>query len=295
MINTNKYFNGPFEFMTQAILEQRNCIDDISRPNKPYVLSSINGIYTKETLIRVINCLFQQSFNKYAFRAQELMKSNDIDTIQKELAFMSGELNQHLKSLHMNTIRLKDVSYSVLIKNLNENEFKDLVSNIETAELSPTLLDIFRDTFTKCINDLPNYINDYRPKFIDELDGTGFKVDNDFIYEHSLELFNYLIDKELIEGNYNDFKDMLNGVKPKKRISFKKASVLGTLLNQLKEHKLIITKTKYLDFLTKSACKNFDGPIDKKSLTSNLAKHKDNDVIEFFKNIYHNSNSKNIK
>ena len=122
-----------------------------------------------------------------------------------------------------------------------------------------------------------------------ELNKAEFLVDQEFMRESGLELYNALIDSGEMNANFEDFQALCKGGIPQEKIKFKQNSSLTTFITALSDRGVLSTKKHYWTYLANDSCELFTGNCDAESLRKNKNQNKNSKVLIAFENIRHKS------
>jgi hypothetical protein len=282
MINTKQIFKEFSSFIEKLEIEERQFIDDENSLSNKFITSALNGLHTEEAVKIAVDCLFQRGFNNFKQHAKQIIKEDGISKLNTTMSFMAGELITIFKNVKIRSIPFAPISFSEMQTQLNSQDYLDWKSAVKDGVTTPTLMNTFNTVVENAIKNFPDRAKEIIREFSSELNKGEFKVDNDFMKMHGLDLYNMLIASGEMKGEYEDFKLMCRGLNPIEKLKFKKASSLGTFIKELVELSKLSLKNNYWTFLAHDACEEFTKEFKAEHLRSNLKASKNPKVSTIF-------------
>lgn len=289
MINTEQLFKEFSAFIQKLEIEERQFIDDETSVTSKFITSSLNGLYTEDAVQVVVECLFQRGFTNFKQQAKRILKEDGPQKLTSNMSYMAGELHAIYKKGKIKSNLLDSISFSEMQTQLNLQDYQEWKTAVKDGAATPTLITAFNSAVEKVINNFPNRAKELIREFSSELNNVEFLVDQEFMREYGLELYNALIDSGEIKGKFEDFQALCKGAIPKEKIKFKQNSSLTTFITSLKDRDVLTAKKHYWTYLANDACKLFTGNCDAESLRKNKNQNKNSKVLIAFENIRHKS------
>ena len=202
---------------------------------------------------------------------------------------MAGELNAIFKKGRMKSVLLDSISFSEMEAQLNSQDYQEWKTAVSDGVATPVLMTAFNSAVENVISNFPDRSKELIREFSSELNKAEFLVDQEFMRESGLELFNALIDSGEMKANFEDFQALCKGGIPQEKIKFKQNSSLTTFITALSDRGVLSTKKHYWTYLANDACELFTGNCDAESLRKNKNQNKNSKVLIAFENIRHKS------
>ena len=289
MINTEQIFKEFSAFIEKLEIEERQFIDDETSVTSKFITSSLNGLQTEDAVQVVIDCLFQRGFTNFKQHAKRILKEEGPQKLTSTMSYMAGELNAIFKKGKMKSVLLDSISFSEMQTQLNSQDYIEWKTAVTDGVATPVLMTAFNSAVEKVISNFPDRSKEMIREFSSELKKAEFLVDQEFMRESGLELYNALIDSGEVKGKFEDFQDLCKGANPQVKIKFKQNSSLTTFITALSEKGVLSTKKHYWTCLANDACELFTGNCDAESLRKNKNQNKNSKVLIAFENIRHKS------
>ena len=287
MINTEQIFKELSAFIEKLEIEERQFIDDETSVTSKFITSSLNGLHTEVAVQVVIDCLFQRGFTNFKQHAKRILKEEGPKKLTSTMSYMAGELNAIFKKGKMKSVLLDSISFSEMQTQLNSQDYIEWKTAVTDGATTPVLMTAFNSAVEKLISNFPDRSKELIREFASEMNKAEFLVDQEFMRESGLELYNALIDSGEMRANFEDFQLMCSGSKPIEKVKFKKASSLGMFIKELENLSLIKLKRNYWNFFAKDACEEFSKEFKFKNLRSNFQASKNPNVSMAFEKIHH--------
>jgi hypothetical protein len=202
---------------------------------------------------------------------------------------MAGELNAIFKKGRMKSVLLDSISFNEMQTQLNSQDYIEWKTAVSDGVATPVLMTAFNSAVENVISNFPDRSKELIREFSSELNKAEFLVDQEFMRESGLELYNALIDSGEMNANFEDFQALCKGGIPKEKIKFKQNSSLTTFITALSDKGVLSTKKHYWTYLANDACELFTGNCDAESLRKNKNQNKNSKVLIAFENIRHKS------
>ena len=289
MINTELIFKEFSAFIEKLEIEERQFIDNETPVSTKFITSALNGLHTKDALEVVVDCLFQRGFTNFKQQAKRILKEDGPQKLASTMSYMAGELNAVFKKGKMKSILLDSISFSEMQSQLNSQDYIEWKSSVMDGVDTPVLIKAFNSAVEKVISNFPSRAKELIREFSSELNKAEFLVDQEFMRESGLELYNALIDSGELKGKFEDFQELCKGAIPQVKIKFKQNSALTTFITALSDRGVLSTKKHYWTYLANDACELFTGKCDAESLRKNKNQNKNSKVLIAFENIRHKS------
>ena len=289
MINTEQIFKELTAFMAELKIEERQYIDDETVVKNKFISSALNGLYTEHAIEVVVDCLFQRGFTNFKPHAKRILKEEGLQKLNSTMSFMAGELHTINKKGKSKFILLDAISFSEMQPQLNSQDYIDWKTAVKDGVATPALVAAFNSAVEKVISNFLDRSKEMIREFSSELKKAEFLVDQEFMRESGLELYNALIDSGEVKGKFEDFQALCKGANPQVKIKFKQNSSLTTFITALSDRGVLSTKKHYWTYLANDACELFTGNCDAESLRKNKNQNKNSKVLIAFENIRHKS------
>lgn len=289
MINTEQIFKELAAFMEKLELEERQFIDDETSVSSKFITSSLNGLHSEDAVQVVVDCLFQRGFTNFKQHAKRILKEEGQQKLTSTMAYMAGELNTIYKKGKMKSVLMDSISFSEMQTQLNSQDYIEWKTAVKDGVTTPALVASFNSAVEKVIRNFPDRSKELIREFSSELNKAEFLVDQEFMRESGLELYNALIDSGELKGKFEDFQAFCKGAIPQVKIKFKQNSSLTTFITALSDRGVLTTKKHYWTYLANVACELFTGNCDAESLRKNKNQNKNSKVLIAFENIRHKS------
>ena len=289
MINTEQIFKEFSAFIEKLEIEEREFIDDETSVTSKFIISSLNGLHTEDAIQVVIDCLFQRGFTNFKQHAKRILKEEGPQKLTSTMSYMAGELNTIFKKGRMKSVLLDSISFSEMQTQLNSQDYIEWKTAVTDGATTPILMTAFNSALENVISNFPNRSKELIREYSSELNKAEFLVDQEFMRESGLELYNALIDSGEMKAKFEDFQALCKGVIPQEKIKFKQNSSLTTFITALSDKGVLSTKKQYWTYLANDACELFTGNCDAESLRKNKNQNKNSKVLIAFENIRHKS------
>lgn len=289
MINTEQIFKEFSAFIEKLEIEERQFIDDETSVTSKFITSSLNGLHSLDAVQVVVDCLFQRGFTNFKQHAKRILKEEGPQKLTSAMSYMAGELNAIFKKGKMTSVLLDSISFSEMQSQLNSQDYIEWKTAVKDGVATPALVAAFNSAVEKVVSNFPDRSKELIREFSSELNKAEFLVDQEFMRESGLELYNALIDSGEMKANFEDFQALCKGGNPQVKIKFKQNSSLTTFLNALRDRNILTTKKHYWTYLANDACELFTGNCDAESLRKNKNQNKNGKVLIAFENIRHKS------
>lgn len=289
MINTEQIFKELSAFIEKLEIEERQFIDDETSVTSKFITSSLNGLHTEVAVQVVIDCLFQRGFTNFKQHAKRILKEEGPQKLTSTMSYMAGELNAIFKKGKMKSVLLDSIAFSEMQTQLNSQDYIEWKTAVTDGVATPVLVTAFNSAVEKLISNFPDRSKELIREFSSELNKAEFLVDQEFMRESGLELYNALIDSGEMNANFEDFQALCKGGIPHEKIKFKQNSSLTTFITALSDRGVLSTKKHYWTYLANDACELFTGNCDAESLRKNKNQNKNSKVLIAFENIRHKS------
>lgn len=289
MINTELIFKEFSAFIEKLEIEERQFIDDETSVTSKFITSSLNGLHTKDAIEVVVDCLFQRGFTNFKQQAKRILKEERPQKLTSTMSYMQGELSTIFKKRNTKSVLLDSISFSDMQSQMNSQDYLEWKNAIKDGVATPVLITTFNSAVEKVISNFPNRSKELMREFSSELNKAEFLVDQEFMRESGLELYNALIDSGEMKAKFEDFQALCKGAIPQVKIKFKQNSSLTTFITVLSDRGVLFTKKHYWTYLANDACELFNGNCDAESLRKNKNQNKNSKVLIAFENIRHKS------
>jgi hypothetical protein len=237
----------------------------------------------------VVDCLFQRGFTNFKQQAKRILKEDGVQKLSSTMTYMAGELSTIFKKRNTKSVLLDSISFSDMQSQMNSQDYLVWKSAVKEGVATPALLTAFNSAVEKVISNFPNRSKELMREFSSELNKAEFLVDQEFMRESGLELYNALIDSGEMKAKFEDFQALCKGAIPQVKIKFKQNSSLTTFITVLSDRGVLSTKKHYWTYLANDACELFTGNCDAESLRKNKNQNKNSKVLIAFENIRHKS------
>jgi hypothetical protein len=289
MINTEQIFKELSAFIEKLEIEERQFIDDETSVVSKFITSSLNGLHSENAIHVVVDCLFQRGFTNFKQHAKRILKEEGPQKLTSTMSYMAGELNAIFKKGRMKSVLLDSISFNEMQTQLNSQDYIDWKNAVKDGVATPALVAAFNSAVANVVSNFPDRSKELIREFSSEMNKLDFLVDQEFMRESGLELYNALIDSGEIKANFEDFQLMCRGKIPIEKVKFKKASSLQMLIKELDNLSLIKLKRNYWNFFAKDACEEFSKEFKFKNLRSNFQASKNPNISKVFEKIHHKS------
>lgn len=287
MINTEQIFKELTAFMAELKIEERQYIDDETSAKSKFITSALNGLHTEHAIEVIVDCLFQRGFTNFKPHAKRILKEEGLQKLNSTMSFMAGELHTIYKKGKTKFILLDAISFSEMQTQLNSQDYIDWKTAVKDGVATPALVAAFNSAVEKVISNFPDRSKELIREFSSQLNKAEFLVDQEFMRDYGLELYNALIDSGEMKANLEDFQALCKGAVPQVKIKFKKASSLGMFIKELENLKLVKLKRNHWTFLAKDACEEFSKEFKAGNLISNFKASKNPNISKVFEKIHH--------
>lgn len=289
MINTEQIFKEFSAFIEKLEIEERQFIDDETSVVSKFITSSINGLHSEDAVHVVVDCLFQRGFTNFKQHAKRILKEEGPQKLTSTMSYMAGELHTIFKKGKMKSVLIDSISFSEMQTQLNSQDYIDWKNAVTVGVATPALVAAFNSAVENVISNFPDRSKELIREFSSELNKAEFLVDQEFMRESGLELYNALIDSGEMQANFEDFQLMCRGITPIEKVKFKKASSLNMFIKELDNLSLIKLKRNYWNFLANDACEGFSKKFKSPNLISNFLVSKNPNISKVFEKIHHKS------
>ncbi|MBM3911073.1 MAG: hypothetical protein FJ356_05435 [Thaumarchaeota archaeon] len=287
MINTEQIFKELIAFIEKPRIEERQYVDDETSVINRFITSSINGHHTVHAIEVVVDCLFQRGFTNFKQQAKRILKEKGQQKLTSAMSYMAGELHTIFKRCNMMPILMDSVYFSEMQIMLNSQDYIEWKTAVTDGVTTPVLVTAFSTAVKNVISNFPDRSKELIREFSSELNKAEFLVNQEFMRESGLELYNALIDSGEMNANFEDFQALCKGGIPQEKIKFKQNSSLTTFITALSDKGVLSTKKHYWTYLANDACELFTGNCDAESLRKNKNQNKNSKVLIAFENIRH--------
>jgi hypothetical protein len=289
MIKTEQIFKDLIAFIEKPRIEERQYFDDETSVINEFITSSINGHHSVHAIEVVIDCLFQRGFTNFKQQAKRILKEEGPQKLASTMSYMAGELNAIFKKGNMMPILMDSISFSEMEAQLNSQDYQEWKTAVSDGVATPVLMTAFNSAVENVISNFPDRSKELIREFASEMNKAEFLVDQEFMRESGLELYNALIDSGEMQANFDDFQLMCRGITPIEKVKFKKASSLNMFIKELDNLSLIKLKRNYWNFLANDACEGFSKKFKSPNLISNFLVSKNPNISKVFEKIHHKS------
>ena len=290
MINTEQIFKEFSAFIEKLELEERQFIDDENSISTKFITSALNGLHTEDAVQVVVDCLFQRGFTNFKQQAKRILKEEGPQKLTSTMSYMAGELNAIFKKGKMKSVLLDSISFNEMQTQLNSQDYIEWKTAVTEGVPTPVLMNAFNSAVENVISNFPDRSNELIREFSSELNKAEFLVDQEFMRESGLDLYNALIDSGEMKCNFEDFQSLCKGHIPKEKIQFKQNSSIATFITALNDRSLLTTKKHYWTYLANDACELYTGSCKGDSLRKNKNQNKNGQVLVAFEKIRHKTN-----
>jgi hypothetical protein len=287
MINTEQIFKELTAIMAELKIEERQYIDDETSVTSKFITSALNGLHTEHAIEVIVDCLFQRGFTNFKPHAKRILKEEGLQKLNSTMSFMAGELHTIHKKCKTKSILLDAISFSEMQSQLDLQDYLEWKNAIKDGVATPVLITTFNSAVEKVISNFPDRSKELIREFSSQLNKAEFLVDQEFMRDYGLELYNALIDSGEMKANLEDFQALCKGAIPQVKIKFKKASSLGMFIKELENLKLVKLKRNHWTFLANDACEEFSKEFKAGNLISNFKASKNPNISKVFEKIHH--------